>query len=320
MATVEPMSLESHLAIEQELEEGRRRLLAGKRRFIWGLVIPALLILLVFEIYPVILAFWTSLHKVTIFSPERPFIGLRNYIRLFTDSHFFNTVIPNTFFFTFAGLIVESVLGVGIAVLLNRRFRGEGLVATLVLFPMMVAPSVAAVLFTWLFNSQFGIIDAVLEGLGLPAVAWLGGRWTAMSVILISDVWLWTPWFAILLLASLKVQPPSPVEAAKIDGANAWQVFRYVTLPYLSPVLTICMLIRTFDLFRQFDQTWVITMGGPARSTEFFSIYAYKEVFEYTNYGSGNAAALMGAMVMLIFGILMYRTFARLTGGERVKP
>jgi len=168
-----------------------------------------------------------------------------------------------------------------------------------------------------MFNSQFGIVGVALEALGLPVISWLSGRWTAMLVIIISDVWLWTPWFAILLLAALKVQPPSPVEAAKIDGANAWQVFWHVTLPYLSPVLTICMLIRTFDLFRQFDQTWVITTGGPARSTEFFSIYAYKEVFEYTNYGSGNAAALMGAMVMLIFGLIMYRTFARLTGGTK---
>jgi multiple sugar transport system permease protein len=304
---------------EEELERGRRKSLAVRRRFMWGLVIPALLVLIAFEIYPVVLATWTSLHKVTIFEPTRPFIGLQNYIRLFTDSHFFNTVIPNTFMFTFASLIIETVLGISIAVLLNRKFKGDGVVTTLLLFPMMVAPSIAAVLFTWLFNSQFGIIDVVLEAIGLQRIAWLSGRWTAMLVIIISDMWLWTPWFAILILAALKVQPPSPVEAAKIDGANAWQVFRYVTLPYLSPVLSICMLIRTFDLFRQFDQTWVITMGGPARSTEFFSIYAYKEVFVYTNYGSGNAAALMGAMVMLVFGIIMYRTFVRLTGGKRAR-
>jgi multiple sugar transport system permease protein len=309
--------MENELSDEQELQSGRRKALAAKHRFMWGLVIPSLLVLLVFEIYPVILAAWTSLHKVTIYDPGRPFVGLQNYIRLFTDSHFFNTVIPNTFIFTIAGLAVETVLGISVAMLLNRRFRGESVVTTLLLFPMMVAPSIAAILFAWMFNSQFGIVDVALEALGLPAISWLSGRWTAMLVIVISDVWLWTPWFTILLLAALKVQPPSPVEAAKIDGANAWQVFWHVTLPYLSPVLTICMLIRTFDLFRQFDQTWVITTGGPARSTEFFSIYAYKEVFEYTNYGSGNAAALMGAMVMLIFGLIMYRTFARLTGGTK---
>jgi multiple sugar transport system permease protein len=309
--------MENGLSVEQELEHGRRRALAARHRFMWGLVVPSLLVLLAFEIYPVILAAWTSLHKVTIYNPGRPFVGLQNYIRLFTDSHFFNTVIPNTFIFTIAGLAVETVLGISVAMLLNRKFRGEGVITTLLLFPMMVAPSIAAILFAWMFNSQFGIVDVALEALGLPAISWLSGRWTAMLVIIISDVWLWTPWFTILLLAALKVQPPSPVEAAKIDGANAWQVFWHVTLPYLSPVLTICMLIRTFDLFRQFDQTWVITTGGPARSTEFFSIYAYKEVFEYTNYGSGNAAALMGAMVMLIFGLIMYRTFARLTGGAK---
>jgi multiple sugar transport system permease protein len=309
--------MDSESAVEQELEHGRRKALAAKHRFMWGLVVPALLALLVFEIYPVILATWTSLHKVTIYDPGRPFVGLQNYIHLFTDSHFFKTVIPNTFIFTIVGLAIETVFGISVAMLLNRKFRGESIVTTLLLFPMMVAPSIAAILFAWMFNSQFGIVGVALEAIGLPPIYWLSGRWTAMLVIVISDLWLWTPWFAILVLAALKVQPPSPVEAAKIDGANGWQVFWHVTLPYLSPVLTICMLIRTFDLFRQFDQTWVITTGGPARTTEFFSIYAYKEVFEYTNYGSGNAAALMGAMVMLIFGLIMYRTFARLTGGAK---
>lgn len=307
------------LLMEQELELGRKMALAAKRRYMWGLVLPALMILLIFEVFPVGLAFWTSLHKVTLYSVEKPFVGFENYIKLLTDSHFFKTVIPNTFLFTFVGLVMETCLGVGIALLLNRRFRGESLVTTLLLFPMMVAPSISAVLFAWLFNSQFGIVGVAFESIGLPRIAWLAGRWTSMLVIIISDIWLWTPWFAILVLAALKVQPPSPVEAARIDGAKNWQVFFYVTLPYLSPVLTICMLIRTFDLFRQFDQTWVITTGGPARSTEFFSIYAYKEFFEYTNYSKGNAAALMGGLVMLIFGIIMYRTFARLTGGERVK-
>jgi multiple sugar transport system permease protein len=318
MSTESIIGIEGELAVEQELELSRRKQLAAKYRFMWGLVVPALLTLLVFEIYPVILAAWTSLHKVTIYDPAQPFVGLQNYIRLFTDSHFFNTVIPNTFIFTLAGLAVETVLGIGIATLLNRKFKGESIVTCLLLFPMMVAPSIAAILFAWMFNTQFGIVGVAMEAIGLPSISWLSGRWTAMLVILISDVWLWTPWFAILLLAALKVQPPSPVEAAKIDGANAWQVLWHVTLPYLSPVLTICMLVRTFDLFRQFDQTWVITTGGPARSTEFFSIYAYKEVFEYTNYGSGNAAALMGAMVMLLFGLIMYRTFARLTGGSKM--
>jgi len=148
--------MENGLSDEQELEHGRRRALAAKHRFMWGLVVPSLLVLLVFEIYPVILAAWTSLHKVTIYDPGRPFVGLQNYIRLFTDSHFFNTVLPNTFIFTIAGLAVETVLGISVAMLLNRRFRSESIVTTLLLFPMMVAPSIAAILFAWMFNSQFG--------------------------------------------------------------------------------------------------------------------------------------------------------------------
>jgi len=307
------------LDIEAELEAGRRYGLNQRRKFMWGLILPAFLTLIFFEILPVASAFWTSIHRARLFDKSRIFVGLDNYLHLLKDPHFFGTVLPNTFLFTFIGLTLETALGVVIALLLNRKFKGETLVRVLLLFPLMVAPSISGILFSWLFNTQFGIVDVFLEAIGFYRVPWLAGRWTAMSVIVISDVWLWTPWFAILLLAALQVQPLEPVEAARIDGANASQVFFNITLPYLSPVLTICMLIRTFDLFRQFDQTWVITTGGPARSTEFFSIYAYKEFFEYTRYDLGNAASLLGAVVMMIFGIIMYRTFARITMSEREK-
>jgi len=305
--------------IEAKLEAGRRSALAQRRRFMWGLILPALITVLLFEILPVASALWTSIHRVRLFEKDKPFVGIQNYIQLLTDPHFFYTVIPNTFLFTFIALTLETSLGIGIALLLNRKFRGESIVRVLLLFPLMVAPSISGILFSWLFNTQFGIIDVFLEAIGFNRIPWLAGRWTALFVIIVSDVWLWTPWFAILVLAALQVQPSEPVEAARIDGANAFQAFRKITLPYLSPVLTICMLIRTFDLFRQFDQTWVITTGGPARSTEFFSIYAYKEFFEYTRYDLGNAASLLGALVMLIFGIFMYRTFTRITMAEREK-
>lgn len=307
------------LDIEAELEAGRRHAAAQRRKFMWQLILLALITLLFFEILPVASAFWTSIHRVRLFEVGKPFVGLDNYIHLLKDPHFYRTVIPNTFLFTFIGLTLETVLGVGIALLLNRKFRGETFVRVLLLFPLMVAPSICGILFSWLFNTQFGIVDVFLEAIGFYRVAWLAGRWTALFVIVISDVWLWTPWFAILVLAALQVQPLEPVEAARIDGANAFRIFFHITLPYLSPVLTICMLIRTFDLFRQFDQTWVITTGGPARSTEFFSIYAYKEFFEYTRYDLGNAASLLGASIMIVFGIVMYRTFARITMAEREK-
>lgn len=288
--------------------------LSEKNKFMVQLILPALVILIGFELIPVASAVWASLHRTRLYETASPFIGLANYKRLFTSSHFYTVTILNTFLFTFVGLGIETFLGVSIAVLLNRRFRGENVVRTILLFPLMISPAISGLMFSWLFNSQFGIIDVVLSALGLPPIMWLSGRWTAMLVVIISDVWIWTPWVTILILASLQIQPQDPVEAARLDGANALQVFSHVTLPYLSPVLVITLLIRTFDLFRQFDQVWAITAGGPARSTELFSIFAYKEFFEYTRYGRGNAAALMGAMVMMVFGLVMYRTFLRLTG------
>jgi len=287
--------------------------LSEKNKFMVQLILPALIILIGFEVIPVVSAIWTSLHRSRLYEAASSFVGLANYKRLLTTSHFYAVTIPNTFFFTFVGLGIEAFLGIGIALLLNRRFRGENVVRTILLFPLMISPAIVGTMFSWLFNSQFGIVDVVLSSLGLPPIMWLSGRWTAMLVVIISDVWIWTPWVTILVLASLQVQPQEPVEAARLDGANALQVFTHITLPYLSPVLVVSLLIRTFDLFRQFDQVWAITTGGPARSTELLSVYAYKEFFEYTHYGRGNAAALMGAVVMMVFGLVMYRTFLRLT-------
>src|SRR5438876_38379 len=119
---------------------------------------------------------------------------------------------------------------------------------------------------------------------------WLTQRWTAFGVILLTDVWLWTPWFALILLAGLQSLPPEPFEAARIDAASAWRTFRYITLPMLRPVMVVCIVIRAIDAFRTFDIVWTISGGGPARATEVFSIYAYVEAFQFLNLARGSAA------------------------------
>jgi multiple sugar transport system permease protein len=194
--------------------------------------------------------------------------------------------------------------------MINRRFPGARLLRTAILLPLMVPPVVAAIMITWMFNDQFGIVNVVMEALGLEPVAWLVGRWTSLAIVVMADVWLWTPWFTLLILAALQTLPVEPHEAARIDGAGTWQVFRNVTLPLLRPVLMVCITIRTIDAFRVFDIVWTITKGGPARSTEVFSIYAYKQAFVYLNFDLGSAASLIGAALIMVVGGVLYKALS----------
>jgi multiple sugar transport system permease protein len=157
----------------------------------------------------------------------------------------------------------------------------------------------------------------VLEGLGAAPVSFLTQRWTAFLVILLTDVWLWTPWFALILLAGLQSLPPEPFEAAQIDAAGRWRTFRYITLPMLRPVIVVCVVIRAIDAFRTFDIVWTISGGGPARATEVFSIYAYVESFQFLNLGRGSAAAVIGALIIVVFAMGLYRILNRFTEVSR---
>jgi len=220
-------------------------------------------------------------------------------------------VLPNTFGFMAASVACSLVAGLMIALLLNRRFPGRWLVQTVILLPLMMAPVIAAIMIRWMFNDQFGIVNVILGVFGVPQVAWLTQKWTAFLAILLTDVWLWTPWFALLLLAGLQSLPPEPFEAARIDAASAWRTFRYITLPMLRPVMVVCIVIRSIDAFRTFDIVWTISGGGPARATELFSLYAYVEAFQFLNLARGSAAAVIGAIIIVIFALLLYRLLNR---------
>jgi multiple sugar transport system permease protein len=282
-----------------------------KKRFMLALIAPAVLALVFFQIVPILTGANASFRDWALNDPKRTWVGLANYAYVAGDPEFLWVVLPNTFGFMAASVALSLLAGLGIALLLNRRFPGRWLVQTIVLLPLMVAPVVAAIMVRWMFNDQFGVVNAVLGGLGLPSVAWLAQRWTAFLAVLLTDTWLWTPWFALLLLAGLQSLPPEPFEAAAIDGATAWRTFRYLTLPMLRPVIVVCVVIRSIDAFRTFDIVWTISGGGPARSTEVFSIYAYVEAFQFLNFGRGSAAAMIGAAIIVVFALVLYRGLNR---------
>jgi multiple sugar transport system permease protein len=201
------------------------------------------------------------------------------------------------------------VLGLAIAMLLKQPFPGRTVVRTLIVFPLMVAPVVASIMIAWIFNDQFGIANVIVTALGFPPVAWLVKPWLSLCIVVMTDIWLQTPFYVIIILAAF--------EAARVDGANAWQIFRNVTLPLLRPVLLVAIVIRSIDAFRVFDTVWTITKGEPGRATEVFSIYAYKEAFVFLNLDRGAAASLIGAVIIMVVGVVLYWALRRITEVSR---
>jgi multiple sugar transport system permease protein len=282
-----------------------------KTRFMLALIAPAVVVLICFQVLPILAGANASFRDWHLHDPKQTWIGFTNYAYVLRDNEFLGIVLPNTFGFMLASVGSSLILGLAIALLLNRNFAGRWLVQTIILLPLMVAPVIAAIMIRWMFNDQFGIVNVVLGVFGVPQIAWLTQKWTAFLAILLTDVWLWTPWFALLLLAGLQSLPHEPFEAAQIDAASPWRTFRYITLPMLRPVIVVCVVIRAIDAFRTFDVVWTITGGGPARATEVFSIYAYVEAFQFLNFGRGSAAAVIGALIIVVFAMVLYRILNR---------
>ena len=275
------------------------------------LIAPAALLMLLFQVVPIVIGANASFRDWSLNDPKKTWVGLKHYVHVLTDPAFLQVVLPNTFLFMALSVAFSLVLGLILALLLNRPFRGQRIVQTVLLLPLMVAPVVAAFMLRWMFNDQFGIVNVVVEALGFEGQPWLAQRWSAFAVILLTDVWLWTPWFTLLLLAGLQSLPREPFEAAAIDGTSKWRVFRFLTLPMLRPVIVVCVVIRAIDAFRTFDIIWTLTGGGPARSTELFSLYAYVHAFLNLDFGRGSAAAIIGGLIILVVGLLLYRVLDR---------
>jgi multiple sugar transport system permease protein len=297
--------------------EAAASLFRQRRYFALTLVAPAALVLLLFQVLPILMGVDASLRRFSLTDEEHPFIGLRNYKRILSDAQFLGVVLPNTFFFMLASVAGGVVLGLAIAMLLNRPFPGRTVIRTLFIFPLMVAPVVASIMIAWIFNDQFGVANAIITTLGFPPVPWLVKPWLGLSIVILTDVWLQTPFYVIIILAALETLPREPFEAARVDGANVWQIFRNVTLPLLRPVLLVAIVIRSIDAFRVFDTVWTITKGEPGRQTEVFSIYAYKEAFVFLNLDRGAAASLVGAVIIMVVGIVLYWILRRVTEVSR---
>ncbi|WP_245259793.1 sugar ABC transporter permease [Methylopila sp. 73B] len=275
------------------------------------LIAPAALVMICFEIIPILIGMNASFRSWSLVNPTKEWIGLRHYAAILNDPVFLKVVLPNTFLLMVSSVTLSLVGGLALATLLDKPFFGRPIVRTVILLPLTIAPVITATMMRWSFNDQFGVLTNLLAWFGIDGVQWLSDRWPSFIIIILTDVWIWTPWFTIILLAAMQGLPKEPFEAAKIDAASPWRTFTHVVLPMLRPVIIVCVLIRSIDAFRTFDQVWILTGGGPARSTEVFSVYAYVEAFVNLDYGRGAAAAGLGAIIMIIVGVGLYKLVHR---------
>ncbi|HET7141832.1 MAG TPA: sugar ABC transporter permease [Candidatus Limnocylindria bacterium] len=278
------------------------------RRTPWLMVLPALLLILAINIVPLVYSTVLSFFQWNLIQAGTPprFVGIDNFIRLITKDPQFIAASINTGIVVVGTVAIQTVLGVSVALLLDQRLRFTGVATTLLLIPLALAPAVVGLLFSSLFNSTLGPVNYVLNAIGLPAPSWLGDAHWALASVIIVDTWQWTPFMILLTLAGLRSLPPEPIEAALVDGAGAWQRFRFVKLPMLLPVLTVAMLLRAIDSFRTFDLVFLLTFGGPGTSSTTVSFYGYKVGLQNFDIGRASAIAFLMVQVFIIFVLLFY--------------
>lgn len=269
---------------------------------------PALVFIFGLTVWPVLQAArlsFTSADLGSLISGEHEFVGWDNYVHMLTDAHL-RRVFVTTAVFGLACVLGTMVLGIAVALLLNQSFRGRTLLGVLVLLPWAVPAVAAAIVWQWMFHDQYGIVNFTLASAGLETFAgfpWFNNRYTAFTAIGIVIVWQSFPFVALCMLAGLKSISGEVREAAKVDGAGPWQTVRLIILPMLKPLILVLVVISTIWDFKVFDQIFVMTGGGPARTTEVLAIATWREAF--TQHDFGLASALAMAMFVILAAITL---------------
>ena len=271
---------------------------------------PALTVLVLLLVYPVLSSIWLSLTDASLSAGrlETPFVWFDNYVALISDKAAHNALF-NTLYFAVVEVVGVVFLGLLTALLLNHPMARWSGFRVLLLLPWAIAPVANAVLWKWIFHSNYGVLNSLLVGSGLieKNITWFGDSFVALNMILLVDIWKSTPFIAILLLAALQNIPQSLYRAARIDGANGWQSFRYITLPSLKTAIAIAVILQTIWSLRTFDLIFILTKGGPADGTVVMNFLAYRVTFNFLEFGYGAAIANVIFMTSLVLAIVYVR-------------
>jgi multiple sugar transport system permease protein len=278
-------------------------------RHYWAFAAPAAAVVLLVILFPWIFTIFMSLHdwKVT---GATPFVGLANYAKMLQDERFLWAIV-RTLWFTAGTVIAPLLLGVWAAVCFASQFRLRGLARTLFVLPMMATPVAIALVWTMMFHPQLGVLNYLLTSVGLPPSSWVYDSSTVIPTLVMVETWQWTPLVMLIVLGGIASLPQDPYEAAILDGASVWQMFRHITLPLVWPFIMVATVIRLIDALKTFDTIYVITLGGPGTSSETINILLYQTAFAYYDLGYGSAIVVVFFVLILLISLLLLRVRQR---------
>lgn len=282
-----------------------------RRRMLWAYIFIAipLIWLVVFSLGPILFSGWVSLHQWNMLTPVRdmPSVGLENYEYIFTRDRVFPQALQNTFKFAIGGVSINVVLGLAFALLLNSKIKGRTVWRVLYFLPVITSPIALAVIFAFMFNRNYGLLNSLLVMVGLPRQGFLNDPGQAMYVLIAIAVYQYLGYYIVIYLAGLQGVPQDYYDAARVDGANSWQAFRHITLPLLRPVTLFVVVTNTIGALQVFDLVFATTGGAPANSTMTLVLHMYNTAFKYSRMGRASAMAFTLFAIILFITVLQLR-------------
>jgi len=287
------------------------------------LIAPGTLVIFGVLLIPILFALYMSFNKITFKGADTiyTFVGISNFTDLITNDPWFVDSLITTIIFTILTVVAEIVLGIGIAVVLNKKFFGRGFVRGLMILPWAMPTVVNAVMWKWIFNADFGAANALLMNMGLISenVNWLGTPTMAFFSVLIANIWKETPYVVLLTIAAFSTIPDGLYEAASIDGASGWKQFWQITMPLIKPVVLILIITKTIWAFQTFDLIAIMTSGGPENATNLLSYYIHRTAFKMNRFGSAAAMSYSLSIVCFVLTYIYIKVFLGKENAEAAK-
>jgi multiple sugar transport system permease protein len=291
------------LEVAAERAGRRERARRNYARHYWPFILPAGIVVVAVILFPWVFTLFMSVNDFHV-GGARSFAGIANYARMLEDDRF-QWAILRTLYFTLLSVLFPVLFGVAAAVCFHRNFPGRGLARTIFIMPMMATPVAISLVWTMMFHPQLGVLNYLLTSVGLPPSAWVYDPDTVIPTLVMVETWQWTPLVMLIVLGGLASLPTDPYEAAVLDGANVWQIFRHVTLPLVWPFIIVAAVIRGIDALKAFDTIFVISNGGPGTASETLNILLYLQAFSFYDIGYASAIVVVFFVLIMMVTLLM---------------
>ena len=266
-------------------------------------VVPAVVITILFLFIPISNGVKMSFTNLDFIKNTDKFVGVANYVKIFSDVDFYKA-IGRTIIYVVVVVFFNFIIGFAMALVCSQEFWGNRMLRAIIILPMLLIPTAAAVLWRFMYNYDIGVINKVLAIFHIYGPNWLGDMRLSLLSILITDIWAWTPWMFLILFAGVEGLPKETLEAGVIDGATYFQLVRYVIIPIMRPITRVAISLKAIDTFRTFDYVWVMTRGGPGGSSDIMSTFVYNQAFKHLKYGYSAALSLVVLIFMIVLSFL----------------